>query len=158
MIRTQRLVGPLRLLLATCFVVLLAVQLRVLPAMYDDWVRDASEPVPSAWLLPAAVLVVLCVQVVVVCTWRLLAMVAEDRIFSDASLIWVNTTIAAMAAAWVLVAGSLAHLLARGGSAGLSGALLLMLVAGAVLGLLMVVMRALLRQATTLRVEMEAVV
>jgi hypothetical protein len=157
-LRTQRLVGPLRLLLGACFLVLLAAQLRVLPAMYDDWVRDAAEPVPSAWLLPVAILVLLCVQVVVVCTWRLLAMVAEDRIFSDASLVWVNTIIAAMAAAWLLVAGSLAHLLARGGSAGLSGALLLMLVAGAVLGLLVVVMRALLRQATTLRVELDAVV
>ena len=36
--------------------------------------------------------------------------------------------------------------------------LLLLLVVGAVLGLLMVVMRALLRQATTLRTEMEAVI
>ena len=36
--------------------------------------------------------------------------------------------------------------------------LLLILVAGAVLGLLMVVMRALLRQATTLRTDMDAVI
>ena len=36
--------------------------------------------------------------------------------------------------------------------------LMLMLVGGAVLGLLMVVMRALLRQATALRTDMEAVI
>ena len=36
--------------------------------------------------------------------------------------------------------------------------LILMLSVGAVLGLLMVVMRALLRQATTLRTDMEAVI
>ncbi len=36
--------------------------------------------------------------------------------------------------------------------------LLLVLVAGAVVGLLVVVMRALLRQATTLRTDMEAVI
>jgi hypothetical protein len=46
-------------------------------------------------------------------------------------------------------------------SVGLPGppaVLLLVLVAVAVLGLLMVVMRALLRQATTLRTDMEAVI
>jgi hypothetical protein len=158
MLRTQRLVGVLRALFLTAFFALLAAQLRVLPAMYDDWVRGAPDPVPSAWLLTVAVLVLLCVQVVVVCTWRLLTMVADDRIFSDDSLVWVDTILAALAAAWVLLAGALSYLLALGGFPGLSGALLLMLVAGAVLGLLMVVMRALLRQATTLRVELEAVV
>ena len=158
MLRTQRLVGVLRVLLVLAFVALLAAQVRVLPAMYDDWVRDAPDPVPSAWLLTVAVLVLLCVQAVVVCTWRLLTMVAEDRIFSDASLVWVDTILGSLAAAWVLLSGTLAHLLVRGGSPGLSGALLVVLVAGAVLGLLVVVMRALLRQATTLRVELEAVV
>ena len=158
MLRTQRLVGVLRVLLVLALVALLAAQVRVLPAMYDDWVRDAPDPVPSAWLLTVAVLVLLCVQAVVVCTWRLLTMVAEDRIFSDASLVWVDTILGSLAAAWVLLAGTLGHLLVRGGSPGLSGALLVVLVAGAVLGLLVVVMRALLRQATTLRVELEAVV
>ena len=158
MLKTQRLVGVLRALLALAFLALFAAQVRVLPAMYDDWVRDAPAPVPSAWLLTAGVLVLLCVQAVVVCTWRLLAMVAEDRIFTDASLVWVNTIIGALAAACLLLAGCCLHLLLRGGHPALSGALLLAAVAGAVLGLLMVVMRALLRQATTLRVELEAVV
>ena len=158
MLKTQRLVGVLRGLLVLAFSALLVAQVRALPAMYDDWVRDATDPAPSGWLLTVAVLVLLCVQVVVVCTWRLLTMVAEDRIFSDQSLVWVDTILGAMAAAWVLVAGALGYLLALGGHPGLSGSLLLGRVAGAVLGLLMIVMRALLRQATTLRVEMEAVV
>ncbi len=158
MLKTQRLVGALRILLVLAFGALLAAQLRVLPAMYDDWVRDAPEPAPSQWLLAVGVIVLLSVQVVIVCTWRLLAMVAEDRIFSDLSLVWVDTILGAMAAGWALLTGALLYLVALGGHPGLAGGLILMLVALSVVGLLMVVMRALLRQATMLRVEMEAVV
>ena len=154
---TRRLVRPLRALLALAFLVLLAAQLRVLPAMYDDWVRGVPDP-PSPWLLTAAVLVLLCVQAVVVCTWRLLGLVAQDRVFSDRALVWVDTTLGAVAVAELLVAGAFLHLVLREDAVGLSGALLVVLVAGAVLGLLVVVLRALLRQATTLRVELEAVV
>lgn len=46
----------------------------------------------------------------------------------------------------------------RSDDPGLPLLLFLMLVGVAVLGLLMVVMRALLRQATTLRIDMEAVI
>jgi hypothetical protein len=158
MLETQRLAGLLRVLLALAFLALFVAQVRVLPAMYDDWVRDAAEPVPSAWLLTTAVLVLLCVQVVVVCTWRLLTLVSHDRLFRDDSVVWVDTILAALAAAWLLLAGASCYLLVLGSAPGLSGAVLLALVADAVLGLLLVVMRALLRQATTLRVELEAVV
>ena len=60
-----------------------------------------------------AVFWVLCLQVVIVSTWKLLTFVKNDQIFTDASL---------------------------------------------GLGLLVLVMRALLRQATTLRTDMEAVI
>jgi hypothetical protein len=151
-------VGVLRVLLALAFVALLAAQVRVLPAMYDDWVRNLTERVPSPWLLTVAVLVLLCVQTVVACTWRLLALVAEDRIFSDDSLVWVDTIVGALVAACLLLAGASSYVTALGGRPGLSLALLLLLVAGAVQALLMVVVRALLRQATTFRVELDAVV
>jgi hypothetical protein len=126
--------------------------------MYDDWVRESPELAHSAWLLTASVLGLLCVQVVIVCTWHLLTMVEQDRIFSDESLVWVNVVVGAMASAWLLLLGSFVHVARLGGPAGASVVMLLMLVAGAVVGLLMVVMRALLRQATTLRTELEAVV
>ena len=58
----------------------------------------------------------------------------------------------------VLLLGAFVHVVRLDGLAGAAVAMLLMLVAGAVVGLLRVVMRALLRQATTLRTEMEAVV
>ena len=158
MLTTQRLVGLLRFLLGLAFAALLLGQVRVLPALRDDWVRRSPELAHPTWLLPASVLALLCVQVVIACTWHLLTMVEEDRIFSDGSLAWVDAIVAAMAAAWVLLLGASVEVVRLDGLSGAAVAMLLMLVAGAVVGLLMVVMRALLRQATTLRTEMEAVV
>ena len=157
-LRTQRLVGLLRALLVLAFAALLAAQLRVLPAVVDDLLRDDPALEPLRWLLPVAELGLLGVQVVVVCTWRLLRMVAQDQIFRDGALVWVNTLVAAVGAVALLLAGTAAVLLADGDRPGLTAAALLGALAAAVLGLLMVVMRALLRQATGLRTEMDAVV
>ncbi|MCU1690133.1 MAG: hypothetical protein JWN20_2061, partial [Jatrophihabitantaceae bacterium] len=45
--------------------------------------------------------------VVIVCVWRLLSLVAKNRIFTAASLRWVDSIVWAIAAVWVtLVAGS----------------------------------------------------
>lgn len=111
-------------------------------------------------MLAVSVSGLVCVQVVIVSTWKLLTMVRDDRIFSEASLVWVDAIVWAIFAAWVLLLGLFIYL---GVSVGFDDpalplTLMLMVVAGAVLGLLMVVMRALLRQATTLRTDMEAVI
>ena len=158
MTRTQSVVGLLRALLVLAFLALLVAQLRVLPATYDDLVRDDPGLDGLGWLLLVAEAGLLGVQVVVVCTWRLLRMVAEDQIFSDAALVWVNAIVGAIVGVSALLGGACVAVAVRGGRPGLTAALLLMALAAAVLGLLMVVMRALLRQATTLRTEMEAVV
>ena len=101
---------------------------------------------------------VLCIQVVVVSTWKLLTLVKNDRIFSDASMAWVNAIVWAIAAAWVVLLGVFLYFGFRASDPGLPLLLFLMLTGVAVLGLLMVVMRALLRQATTLRTDLEAVI
>src|ERR1044072_622641 len=44
---------------------------------------------------------ILCIQVVVVCTWRLLSMVRQDVIFTASALRWVDVIIGALGAAWV---------------------------------------------------------
>ena len=154
------LVTALRVLLGLAFAVLLFAQLRAVPAMYDDWVRDAPEPASARWpMLAVALLVLLCVQAVIVSIWRLLTLVTDDRIFSEQSFGWVNAILGAIAAAGVLLLG--AFLYAVGPlalPATPSVVLLLLLVVTAVSGLLMVVMRALLRQATTLRTDLEAVI
>ena len=111
------------------------------------------------WPLTAvAVFWVLCVQLVIVSTWKLLTLVKTDRIFSQASLAWVDAIVWAIVAAWVVLVGVFLYVGFNANDPGLPLLLFLLVVGVAVLGLLMVVMRALLRQATTLRTDMEAVI
>ena len=159
MMKTQRLVVVLRILLGLAFAVLVIAQFVALPVSFGRWAEESPELADLRWpMLTVSILALLCVQVVIVCTWRLLTMVKEDRIFSEGSFVWVHAILAAMGGAWVLLLGTFVYLLVLGDLPALQAALLLALVALAVLGLLMVVMRALLRQATTLRTDMEAVI
>lgn len=154
-----RPVVSLRVLLSLAFVVLTFAQLRAVPAIYDDWVREAPEGSVPRWpMLAVALLLLGTVQVVVVCVWRLLTMVADRRIFSPASFAWVDTIVRVLAAACALVLVAFVHSLLLAGGAALPVVLLLMGIFGAVGCLLMVVMRALLRQAASLQAELEAVV
>ena len=100
----------------------------------------------------------LCIQVMIVSTWKLLTLVKNDRIFTDASLVWVNAIVWAIAAAWVVLVGVLLYVGFNANDPGLPLLLFLMSVGVTVLGLLMLVMRTLLQQATTLRTDMEAVI
>jgi hypothetical protein len=154
------LVATLRLLLALAFTVVLFAGLRAVPAIYDDWLRESAQASAARWpVLVAVWLVLLCVEVVVVCIWRLLTMVSRDQIFSQNSLRWVDLILLAIAAAWSLLFTALVYSVGPlGVAAGPAVALVLMLVIGAVVGLLMVVMRALLTKATTLRADLEAVI
>lgn len=160
MSRTQRLVGPLRALLVALFAALVITQVVALPALAAATAQSFPEVAPLRWpLLILAVAALACIEVVIVCTWRLLTMVRDDRIFSDHALVWVNGIVAAVAAAWLLDLAALVLLLtADGAGAGPTLALLLALVVGAAVALLMVVLRALLRQATELRTDLDGVI
>jgi hypothetical protein len=159
MYKANGAVGPLRVLLVLAFAALVLAQVLVLPSMFGRLPEESPELAYLRWpMLTVSVVELLCVQVVIVCTWQLLTMVRDDRIFSDDSLVWVDAIVWAIAAAWLLLLGAFVYLVAGWGLPGVPALLLLLLVAGAVLGLLMVVMRALLRQATTLRTDMEAVI
>ncbi|CAA9248626.1 MAG: Transmembrane transport protein [uncultured Acidimicrobiales bacterium] len=152
-------VAPLRFLLVLLFVLLLLMQVMSFPGQFAHMAEESPELAYLRWpLTTVAVLVLLCVQVVIVCTWKLLTMVEDGRIFSDDAFRWVDRIMAAIAAAWTLLAGVLVFLVFRANDPGLPLLLTVILLGGAVLGLLMVVMRALLRQATTLRAEMEEVI
>ena len=159
MLTTRRVVGPLRILLALAFAALLVAQVAVLPPLWAEMARESPDSPFWRWgTLVVAILGLVCVQVVIVCTWQLLTLVRDDRIFSDASLVWVNTIVGAIGAAELLLLGCFGWSALTWGHPGLPVALLVVLVAGAALGLLVVVLRALLRQATTLRTDMEAVI
>ena len=159
MITEHRAVAPLRVLLVLLFGVLVLLQTFSLPGQFAYQARQSPESAYLRWPLTAvSVFWVLCAEVVIVCTWRLLTLVKSDRIFSEASLKWVDAIVWAIAAAWVVLLGVWLYFGFRADDPGLPLLLFLLLVGIAVLGLLMVVMRALLRSATTLRTDMEAVI
>lgn len=128
------------------------VQTLIAPAVWSD--LDGEALWGRIALVAILVLGVLTMQVFGVCVWRLLTLVRRGAVFSDVSFRYVDVIVGTIAAASVL-AFVLAVLLAPGGAApGLVG-----LVGGAGLvlagmALLVVVMRALLRQAV--RREREA--
>lgn len=155
----QRVVVPLRICLVVLFGILLAFQFLSFPGQFRYMAEQHPEDAHLRWPLTLlAGFLLLCVEVVVVATWKLLGLVAADRIFTRQSLVWVDAIVGAIAVAWLAFLGIFLWVGFQADDPGLPLVLFLLLVAGAVLGLLMVVMRALLRQATTLRTDMDAVI
>ncbi len=159
MVTGPRAVVPLRVLLVVLFAILVGLQTFSLPGQFAHMAQESPELADLRWpLTGVTVFWVLCVQVVIVCTWRLLTLVTHDRIFSVASLVWVDAIVGAILAAWVVLLGVFLYVGVRADDPGTPILLFLMVIGLAVVGLLMVVMRALLRQATALRTDMEAVI
>jgi hypothetical protein len=162
---THKAVGLLRVLLVLLLVASVVGQTLAWPGQFADMAQEEPALAHLRWpLTAAAVLALLCVQVVIVCTWKLLAMVKADRIFSRDAFAWVDAIVWALTTAWVLALGASAALvvtiyvtpeLRDPGVPILLGGFVLV---GGVLVLLMVVMRALLRQAAALRTDMDAVI
>ena len=71
---------------------------------------------------------------------------------------WVDAIVWAIAAGWTMLAVLSAVVVLNADDPGVPLLLFLVLVAGAALGLVVVVLRALLRQAADLRADMEAVI
>ncbi|MET7668823.1 DUF2975 domain-containing protein [Micromonospora luteifusca] len=141
------------------FGVLVVFQTLSLPGQFAYMAQQSPEDAYLRWPATAVtVFWVLCVQVVIVSTWQLLSLVKNDRIFTEASLKWVDAIVWAIGAAWVVLVGVFLYVGFNADDPGLPLLLFLLTVGVTVLGLLMVVMRALLRQATTLRSDMEAVI
>jgi hypothetical protein len=164
MTHLRRVVLPLRILLAIVFAALLTAQFRAVPELLPDLAEPTLERSFMRWtMLTVAVLALACVQAVIVCTWKLLTMVTDDRIFSTGALPWVDGIVRSIVAGWTMLLATFVcayYFIVDEVSDDpvLPALLLLLLLVGAVLGLLMVVMRALLRQATNLRADMEAVI
>ncbi|MEU7614957.1 DUF2975 domain-containing protein [Micromonospora rifamycinica] len=152
-------VTALRGFLVVLFAVLVLFQTMSLPGQFAHLARESPEQAYLRWPATAAtVFWVLCVQVVIVATWRLLTLVRKDRIFSEPALAWVDAIVWAIAAGWLVLVGVFLYVGFHAHDPGLPMLLFLLSVGVTVLGLLMVVMRALLRQATALRTDMEAVI
>ena len=158
MLTTQRVVNVLRGLLVLAFAAIVLLQVMSVPGTLSYNADRSDDPF---WFWPLLVVLeaeLVCAQVVIVATFRLLGMVQQDRIFSDAAFRWVDVILAAMGLGWLAWAGLGAFVLLTSDDPGLPLVMGVLLLAGAVVGLLMLVMRALLRQATTLRSDMDAVI
>lgn len=161
----QWVVIPLRVLLVLVFVGLVVAQFLSLPGEFRQQAEEHPEAGVLPWLLLTfAILEVVCFQIVIVCTWRLLTLVRADRIFSEKSFVWVDVIVWTMVAAWVLLATISAYLVGiiyltpelrdPGTPILLTGMVLI----GGVVVLTIVVLRALLRQATVLQADLEEVI
>lgn len=155
----------LRVFLASLFAFLVLMQVMSIPGSISHDLSEAPEAGHVLWpILVVSELGMVCAQVVIVCIWRLLGMVQRDRIFSEASLTWVDVIVGAVLTAWVLVAALAAYLTAviyltpELRDPGIPIALFGIVLIGAVVVLLVVVLRALLRQATALRTDLEGVI
>ena len=149
----------LRIVLVAAFLLLVLFQVMSLPGQFAHMAAENPERAWLQWPLTIfAILEVACVQVVIVSTWKLLTMVKRDQIFSRRAFAWVDAIMWAIAAAWIMLAVFSAIVVLNADDPGLPILLILTLVAGAAVGLVVVVLRALLRQAADLRSDLEAVI
>ena len=149
----------LKLVMAALFAVLLVFQFLSFPGGIAYDAQQHPEQAYLRWPLTfLAGFCVFCAEVVVFSTWKLLGLVQSDRIFSDAAFKWVNTIIWAIAGGWPVLVSLLVWVFSHADDPGFPMVLLFFVLAVSVVGLLMIVMRVLLRQATALRTDMEAVI
>jgi hypothetical protein len=159
MTRARRVVATTKAFLAVLFAVLVVLQTFSLPGQFAHMADESPGQAHLRWPLTAlAIFWVCCAQVVIVCTWKLLTMVRYDRIFDPRAMVWVDGILWTIGAGWSVFLAVFLIVGFRADDPGLPLLLFLLLVAGAVFGLVIVVMRSLLRQATALRADMDAVI
>lgn len=145
----------LRIVLAVILVGALFVQVVMVPLLAAD--LGESGPVLAGIRTPIVIITVLgivTIQITVVCVWRLLTMVHQGTVFSAAAFRYVNTVIAAAAAASLLILG-LAVTLAPGDAVPPGVVLLIggVAVVGAGIALVVLVLRMVLAQAVAREIE-----
>jgi hypothetical protein len=155
----RRAILPLRTGIVLTFLLLVVFQTLSFPGQFAHLAEENPNDAFLRWPLTIfTALEILCAQVVLVCTWKLLGMVQRDRIFSEESFRWVDAIIGAIGVGWLLLVGLFLFVGFNADDPGPIMVLLMAVLLGGSFGLLMLVMRALLRQATELRTELEAVI
>lgn len=155
----RAVVVPLRIVLGLTFALLLVAQTFSFPGMFLHRSRTDDDFTNWHWLVLAAIEVgLLCLQVMVVSTWRLLTLVTRDRVFSRAAARWVDALLGSIGTVWVLVLLAVVVGFAFAEDPGDAVVLMLAFLPATCFALVMVVMRALLLQATALRTDLEGVI
>jgi hypothetical protein len=166
MLKLDRVIVPLKVLLVLFFAGLVVAEFLSVPGEFMQMAREIRpEFAHVPWLmLTFSILVLVAVQVILVCIWRLLDMVRTDRIFSGQAFVWVDVIVWTVAAVWTLMLGVFGYLAAfiyftpEIRDPGIPIVLFGIGLATTVVLLLMIVMRALLGQAAALRADLEEVI
>lgn len=150
----------IKALTVIAFVLILLVQVFLIPEAAQS--SAVMYPIFAYLAVPGiigCVAVLACVQVVLVCVWRLVDLASAGRIFNGRALVWVDVIIGAIWAAVALVLIGEVSLVMIGAAPPFAfWATVIAVVFGAGTALVVGILRALLRQATTLRNELEEVV
>lgn len=155
-----RITAALKALIVVLLALLLATQVVLIPGAA---VLAAERNPELAYLagpgIVGGIVLVALIELVLVCVWRLLSLVRQDRIFSPGAFLYVDIIMVTMAASAVVIAGALV-VLALGQA--VNPSILLLGVVGVVIGialaLLVAVMRGLLRKALELEQDLSEVV
>jgi hypothetical protein len=159
MISERWAVTALRVFLVALFGILVVLETLSIPGSYEYMAQQNPDQAYLRWPSTiVSVFWVVCVQVVIVATWKLLTLVRKDLIFTDAAIRWVNVMIWAIAAGWVVLVAVFVWLGFNADDPGVRVLFVLFTWVVSVIGLVLVVMRALLQRATTLRADMESVI
>ena len=155
-----RITASLKALIVVLLALLLSTQVFLIPGVA---LLTAERNPDLAYLavpgIVGGIVLVVLIEIVLICVWRLLSLVREDRIFSPGAFRYVDVIMATMAASAVLIAGAVV-VLAIGRA--VNPSILLLGVVGVVIGialaLLVGVMRGLLRKALELEQDLSEVV
>jgi len=155
-----RITAALKALIVVLLALLLATQIVLIPGVA---VLAAERNPELAYLagpgIVGGIVLVTLIELVLVCVWRLLSLVRQDRIFSPGAFLYVDIIMVTMAGSAVVIAGALV-VLALGHA--VNPSILLLGVVGVVIGialaLLVAVMRGLLRKALELEQDLSEVV
>lgn len=156
---------PLRIVLVVLFAGTLVGQFLSVPGTLAHLAdRNPGLGAVPGILFAAAIVVLLVVQLVIVCIWRLLGLVHDDRIFTPGALRWVDVMVWALVIGWAAFAAASAVVVGvifftpELRDPGMPMLLFGVVCVGAAVVLTVVVMRALLAQATALDTELKAVI
>ena len=152
----------LRVLILLIGVGALGAQIVIVPVVARVVAENADYPEFSVPYGVVGIVVIACVEVALVALWILLSMVQRGRIFSARAFRFVDLIIGAGAVATVLVFLLNVHIYyviePHLDAPGIILVLLCLTILGAAFVALLVVMRSLLRSATSLQAELEEVV
>lgn len=165
MFSAPRVIAPLRILLVLATLFSLVMLVLSFPGSFFHDLDRSPESANLLW--PSFIgleLGVLAFLLVVVCTWELLTKVKNDEIFSEGSMLWVNIIVWTFVGMWFAFCAYAVYVTAvifftpELRDPGTPIMLFGLAVIGGVLVMIVAVLRALLRRATTMQQDLEEVI